>query len=356
MNNDRNEKIINWVINKIKTEYAGDVAMLVCYGSTVNGTANSRSDVDFYFVPKTKRAMGLMQTFIIEGIGYDLFPISWERLEGFAQIKESLIPLLGDAQIRYSASEEDLEHFEKLRQTLLQNLSDSDLMHRRACEQLQTAYNMGKKAEKAEIDICSLRLIEGRVIMTLAEAVAYENHTYFKKGLKMQFHDLGQMNGKPASFMELYIAIIEARTEKQLLEKLSQILTETSTFLSFIPDYIPADSLKKENVGEISVDFQALAEIYQEISSTFNKIYICCEQGNTVLAYLSAVSLQGELDEIAGEYGFERYDLLGTYRADELSLLNFRAKEIEESLLSIFRNSGIRLRSYANIDEFIGVD
>lgn len=356
MNNDKNEKIINWVINKIKTEYAGDVALLVCYGSIVNGTANSRSDVDFYFVPKTERAMGLMQTFIIEGVGYDLFPISWERLEGFAQIKESLIPLLGDAQIRYSASEEDLEHFEKLRQTLLQNLSHADLMHKRACEQLQAAYLLMKEAEKVEVEICSLRLFAGRILMTLAEAVAYQNRTYFRRGIKLQFHDLEEMKEKPDHFMELYIAIIEARTEKQLLEKLSQILTETCTFLRFIPDYIPADSLKKENEREILVDFQALAEIYQEISSIFNKIYVCCEQGNTVLAYLSAVSLQGELNEIAGEYGFERYDLLGTYRADELGLLNHRAKEIEESLLSIFRNRGIRLRSYANIDEFIDVD
>ena len=47
----------------------------------LSGTMNRLSDVDCYFIPKTERAYSFARTFMIEGVGYDIYPMSWERLE-----------------------------------------------------------------------------------------------------------------------------------------------------------------------------------------------------------------------------------------------------------------------------------
>ena len=41
-----NEKLVTWIEEKVKSEYADDISLALLYGSFVNGTANSRSDID----------------------------------------------------------------------------------------------------------------------------------------------------------------------------------------------------------------------------------------------------------------------------------------------------------------------
>ncbi|WP_234121236.1 nucleotidyltransferase domain-containing protein [Clostridium hydrogenum] len=57
----RNDMIVDWVVKKIKKDYKDDVSLLLTYGSYENGTANPLSDVDFYFIPKTKNAYTCLQ-------------------------------------------------------------------------------------------------------------------------------------------------------------------------------------------------------------------------------------------------------------------------------------------------------
>ena len=90
--NKRNDMIIEWAIKKIEKEYKDDVSLLLTYGSYENGTDNLLSDVDFYFIPKTENAYKLSKTFIVEGVGFDLFPMSWERVEGISEFNEVLTP------------------------------------------------------------------------------------------------------------------------------------------------------------------------------------------------------------------------------------------------------------------------
>ena len=105
------KEFLNYAKNKVKTEYADDISLVLIYGSYINGTANSKSDVDCYYIPKTERGYRLGVGFIIDGVGYDVFPISWERVERIADLEESLSPLVGDAEIVYCNSESDEKQF-----------------------------------------------------------------------------------------------------------------------------------------------------------------------------------------------------------------------------------------------------
>ena len=92
------KKLTDWAINKINREYPEDVALLVAVeGHSVNGDGHGLS-FDF-FVPATERGNSLAQTFIIDGIGYDLYPRSWERTERTAALDDPATLCLGNAQI-----------------------------------------------------------------------------------------------------------------------------------------------------------------------------------------------------------------------------------------------------------------
>ncbi len=40
-----NDKVVEWITNKVKTEYANDISLVLIYGSYINGTANSKSNL-----------------------------------------------------------------------------------------------------------------------------------------------------------------------------------------------------------------------------------------------------------------------------------------------------------------------
>lgn len=71
-----NEQIINIIFEKIEKDYDNDIAIFSIYSSYVRGDAYEKSDIDFYFIPKTNKGYELHTGFILDYIGYDLWPLS----------------------------------------------------------------------------------------------------------------------------------------------------------------------------------------------------------------------------------------------------------------------------------------
>jgi len=101
-----------------------------------------------------------------------------------------------------------------------------------------------------------------------------------------------------------------------------------------------------------SVNASWLAELYEEISSTFNKIYVCCESSNYILAFLSAVCLQRELDD-AKEAGSPSYDLLSYFDYRYPEKLAERAHMIEKDFIEMISNDGGNIKSYDSFEQFV---
>lgn len=350
--NTRNDRILNWAINKVRLEYSRDVSLLVVYGSYVNTTADSMSDIDFYFIPKTNKAYQLSRTFIIDGIGYDLFPMSWERVEGLATFNESLTPLLGNAEIVFSVSDEDRKRFEKLRGVLNKNLADVAFMRQKAIDKLSQAIRSRNKLV-VQNDLCNCRLFAGDILLQMADAIAYENQTYFKRGLKTQFADLKTMRKLPYGFMEGYEAVIRANTVIQIQERCGNLIALCEDFLDFDIKTPVVSAVTDKPVQELPpIDFKQLADLYGEIISLFNKVYSCCESDNGILAFTSAVLLQRELnDQVQGI----RFDILSDFDIADLSRLSARVKSAELELVR-YITGGAVIRRYASVDEFLKVN
>lgn len=114
------------------------LSLVLIYGSYVNGTANSKSDVDCYYIPKSECGYDLAVDFMIEGVGYDIYPISWERVEKIADLLENMSPPVGDVNIIYSNSADDVERFKTMQARLKRNLLNDNYVKEiaaRRCEE-----------------------------------------------------------------------------------------------------------------------------------------------------------------------------------------------------------------------------
>ena len=97
------------------------------------------------------------------------------------------------------------------------------------------------------------------------------------------------------------------------------------------------------------INYFQLAELYCEIISTFNKVYKYCENGEHILAFISAISLQRTLNE--DTQGL-KFDVLSDYDAADLSRLSASTRAAEEYLVK-YISRGAVIRKYTSIDEFI---
>ena len=89
-----------------------------------------------------------------------------------------------------------------------------------------------------------------------------------------------------------------------------------------------------------------------KICQKFNKIYVCCESGNDILAFLSAACLQRELDD-AKEAGSPSYDLLSCFDYRELGKFAERTRNMERNFVEFIRKNGGKIKAYDSWEDFV---
>lgn len=109
---------------------------------------------------------------------------------------------------------------------------------------------------------------------------------------------------------------------------------------------------ERADYNDIPPNYEELARLYEEISSTFNKIYICSENGDKILAFLSAVCLQHTLSQAQQECDMPYYDILSAYHYDDLTSLASLTKRVEDDLVEMIVDGGGNIKRYANYDDF----
>ena len=331
-----NDCLVQWIRCKVEQEYPEDIALVCTYGSWLSGTMNRLSDVDCYFIPKTERSFAFARTFILEGVGYDIFPMSWERLEEIASLRSPMQPLVGDVQILYCADPADLERFRALQQQMLNNLQD-DAYVRRIAED--------KCREAAGILTVPSRKAAAHAATVLAYAATVCCREYNRLGMKGQYADLVRLAPWAADH---YQRIVESENAAGAMTAARAFLEVTCARLGLgIPEIAPEMPEKQP----VRIDTDILRDIYQEICSTFNKIYIFCETGNAIGAFYAAGGLQYELDECMA-FGIPAYPLLDDFNHRELPAFAEHTRRIEAQLVRFIENGGTRLKRYASFGEF----
>ncbi len=345
--------LTNWVIKKIEAEYKDDIALLI--GIKGHSTGNDEHGECFdYFIPATEKGYELSQTFIIDGVGHDLYPRSWARMELSVELKEMTV-LLAGATILYAKSPEDVARFEDMQKRLQDNLNNDFFVYEKALEYLDKAlevYHSFLFEEKSYRARCEANVIH----LYISSAVALMNHTYTDSPIyterqaydntpESSIYHCPNMTLVPDGFFTYASRLLITKDVKELREIVYQLLNATR---AFVLDRKPASITESKEP-----DYHELAEWYQELSLTWRRIRYFCQNKMVEKAYTDSCYLQNELLYIAEEFVLEEMNLLDSFNADDLELLALRSNALEQKIRHILNEHGIVINEYASLDAFL---
>lgn len=343
---ERTKRLMEWAVGTIKKNYPEDVDLLI--GVEGHETNGDEHGICFdYFIPATERGNGLARTFIVEGIGYDLYPRSWERMEKTADLEDPGTLCIANAKILYSRSENERKRFLELQQRFFAHLKEESFMYEKALERLQDVMGIYQRMLFEE-QLSKSRMAAGFVFSYLADAVAYLNGTYVDSWSEGQYAFLLKLKEKaacrvPQGLLDGHEKMLRAGTVCEIRECCREMIQSIRAFAM----------KKKKKPKTADADFKNLAQWYQEISLWWRRLYIYCEQKNTAMAYEQACALQNELCITAEEFCLQEQDLLGSFRQDNLLPLLEAARRAERYIRAEIENHGAAIEDYPTLDAFM---
>lgn len=338
-----NQELTDWAINKITKEYKEDVSILI--GHKHWKIEPDGNEIAFnFFIPETERGYNLAKTFVIGEIGYDLFPMTWERVEGLADLKEGLTTCLAEGVVLYAHSEEDKNRFLQLQNKLKKNLKNTEFTYKKGLEKINIAMDLYKNMVFEE-SLGQVRKASGYIAGYLAQALACVNGTYFKRGPENQIAVLKEMEHIPERLPKLYEGIVEAKTLKETIERCYEMICVTREFF--------LERMLKPNPKSREINFEDLAAWYEEGIYTFRRIYYYCEKKDAFNAFAWGYNFQQEFDYIREEFGLKTMDIMGVFDADNLEAFRNRTEEIQKYIAAEIRNNAVKIREYSSLEDFL---
>lgn len=342
------QELIEWAIGRIQKDYPEDVALLI---GQIGGckTPEDEQNMAFdFFVPATERGNQLSQTFIIEDMGYDLYPISWKRLQGIVDLKEPrMIFAFMKGEVIYARSEDEKGRFYAMKQELLTNLSNTKLTFPKALEYLNTAMEI-YQTMMFEDSLGKVRKASGGISCYLMNSIAMVNGQYLRNGYGNLTQELEKMTSVPMNFGALYLELLGASTVEEIQEISHQLIKTTRDY--FIA-YKPQDSELAK--AEDQVDYDNLADWYQEARYSFRRIEYYAKKKSIEDCFLLGCYLQIEFDAIQDEFQLTSMDLLGAFQGEKLDEFAQKAKEIEDYIVGVLREHHAALKIFDSLEEFL---
>jgi len=340
----KDDKLDIWAINKIKKEYKDDVLLLIGHQNTYKLEKDAELASLSFFIPASEKAYGLAKAFIIDGVGYDLFPMVWERLERIVNLDEDNATCVGDAEILFYRKEEDKKRFLELQTRLQDHLNDQQFMLNKALEKVNVAMEI-YQTMMFEESFYKVRKAAGYILNFLITAVAYSNQTYFKNGYMNHMPELLAMESIPEDFIRLYEAIVKANTNEESKKLCHEMINNTRKYLG-----VKKGKTEKSNYNQ---NFTDLAGWYQELSYAWREVYHWCDQNDPIKAFMRGCFLQSEIDIVMEEFGLEELDLLGSFNADDMIAYRKQAEALEKQIVSTIEGHGVTIDAYDSIEEFL---
>lgn len=386
MKNIDNE-LIKWASDKINKEYKDDVALLIGQKGACKIPTDKRNTAFDFFVPETERGYDLAESFIIEDIGYNLFPMSWDRLENIAGLNEKITFALADGVVLYARTREDEKRFLKIQNKLKENLKNKKLTYEKLLGQINNAMDIFKTMIFDD-DMNNVRKSAGEIVKNLSIAIAAFNGKFLGKDYgRMQIAtEVSKLKLKPHRYIDICYDIVECDNADEIKKLLYEIIYTARNFymennhvqdeeyaLTYAGEstMIYDDESADNNVNQWAEDYSdeynkikadgekvcyydELASWYYEARYTFRKIEYYCRMDDYMSAYELGCYIQQKFDCIQNKFGLEKMALLEEYKYDDLTAFAERAKEIERYILSIVKVKCTRLDIFSNLEEFIG--
>ncbi|WP_291582440.1 nucleotidyltransferase domain-containing protein [Clostridium sp. UBA6640] len=341
----KNKELINIVIQKVQKEYQDDIDLIGVFGSFFTGDFHEKSDLDLLVVLNNERGWGFSTCFILDGIGYDFYGSTWEKLERSASFDDTFISQIIDVDIVYCREPQYIERFMHLRQNTL-NIINSPMtteILQKAKKHLDNAtLTYGKMMLEEEIG--AIRQLSGDVISHLTNTVCFLNHSYFKLGVKHYLEEMLAMKRVPKYFEQYFNGVIYATSVLDIKETTTKLIRTVKDLYDEIVEEILEKAVPtKDN----------LKGTYEEIWSNWkNKIQYAADNKDIFLAFSSGVSCQSFYDLMHRECGTISINLMKHFQANDLKSFADAFEEAMQLYKKDYDKLQLQVLTYDSIDAF----
>ncbi len=309
---EKNQKIIDMVIERAARDFADDIAIIGLTGSFSTGDFHEKSDLDLIIINNTQQGWEISTCFILDDVGYDIYCTPWEtRIEDQATLSSPMVSCLLDLEILYCAKPEYLEKFNSYKNRALATLAKpigKDCLER-AKKQIDMAKQDYVDCLLTE-NLNSVRYAAAKVLSNLTNALVTMNNTYFKRGIKRYLEEISTYTYKPVDFEQKYMAVIEAETIHTTRQAAFDMLESIVAFY---------DEMRKKFTEKPAPTYDNLAGTYEELWCNYrNKVSVSIAQNDQSYAFHVAMGAQEFLDEMAETNGTKKLELMKHYDANHL--------------------------------------
>lgn len=357
-----------FVSHAVKT-YGNEVGIIAYYGSYALGQATAVSDLDLIFIPDEGKAKSLTACFVLDGISFDFFPISWQRAERLANgtngwgVGPSLI---ANAKLLHVRSQADRSRFEALQARIieLQSPACKAEMVQRALDHFKVAvfYLGNLRLATVNGDFSSIRKAAWQVVMAAVECLALVNQTYFQRGWDSNLAEILQLRQRPDE-LETWINVLTTSDDvQQICNAAEALVAETRSLLR----------REQSLLGEVKGVAAVFDNYYPELHDKVNKIVARCENGNFVGASWVAAFIQDEATRFiasalgdANDDDFNLYheyashyrklrlpDLMRFTDAQSIQELPNQALQFDQGIQAWLTEHSVSLNQLSDIDSF----
>ncbi len=335
------QPVLDTIIEAIKRDYKEDIAIMVVMGSHLYQDTHAKSDLDMYFIPKTKRGFELSRVFIIDGIGFDLWAISWERIERIAKHEERIGSIVAEGNVVYYGDEADLKRFNELRD-LANDKSNPGHFIYRSRQQMKTVYQDLYLLNQADT-LSQTRYDAIQIIYGLTFALALLNQTPIKRGRGKLLGEILSMPYIPNDFAESYTTVFNSKDVNVIKNAVNHLVTATQSLVDERWFHLIDQSYSSEAQG-----------FYEELINNYNKIERATQIGDHVTALFAAAEINHEIDDIIAHRGVSLSDLpnmLEAYDPVDLNRLYECSKAHQQKLVEILTKHNVSINVLKDINE-----
>ncbi len=342
---DKNQKLINMVIERAKRDFPEDIALIGLTGSFSTGDFHEKSDLDLIIVNVTERGWEISAGFILEDVGYDIYCTPWEpRILKQSKLESPMAGCLIDLQVLYCAKPEYLEKLNRFRQSAL------DLLNKPIGKEcLDRARINIDKAKQCYADavlsdqIGAVRFAAGSVLYETVNALTALNNTYIKRGIKRYLEQILAYKYLPDHMEEMYMAVMEAVTVEELRSAALHLLSALTALY---------EKMRAQLVPSPSPTYGNLWGTYEELwCNCRNKVLKSTGSNDASYAFHAALGAQSYLNEMTEMVGTPHFDLMRHF--DFNDLLKFRAAFLSamEEYAAVYEKAGRKIMRYNSFEE-----
>ena len=343
---EKNQKLIDMVIERAKRDFADEIAIIGLTGSFSTNDYYEKSDLDLIIINNTDKGWQISCCFILGDVGYDIYCTPWDtRINDQANLDSPMVSCLVDLDILYCAKPEYMDRFNLYRNKALDELAKP--IGKACLERAKKDIDLAKQ-EYANLfiadEIGACRYAAGGVLYNTINAVVCINNTYIKRGAKRYLEEISGYKYVPVDFVKNYMSIIDAKTIDELsLSSLALLKSLEKLYLDMVNEFVP----------KLKPTYENLDGTYEELWCNYrNKIINSCDSGDKSYAFHAALGAQMYLDEMTDYItGTPKFDLMRHFDSDNLQSFKSAFLGIMAEYLHEYEKVGRKVNKFDTFED-----